>query len=126
MQSAYDSQTLLEYGFSNFETKLLYHPNHILDEIRVYKGEKNTVNIGVQTPIFITLPVYVDVKDIKIILHKIPRGLIAPVLAGTNAGFVEITYQGKIIQTFQVVALDNDNLGSFWQQINGTVSLWFT
>ena len=126
MQSAYDSQTLLEYGFSNFETKLLYHPNHILDEIKVYKGEKNTVNIGVQTPIFITLPVYVDVKDIKIILHKIPRGLIAPVLAGTNAGFVEITYQGKIIQTFQVVALDNDNLGSFWQQINGTVSLWFT
>ncbi len=125
LQSARDSQTLLEYGFSNFQTKTFYPANYALGNIRIYKGESDTVDIGVQKPVAISFPSYIDAKDIQFVLHKNPKGLVAPVKAGTDAGSVDMVYKGKTIETFPVVALKDDATGSLWQRIKGTVSLWF-
>ncbi|WP_440617501.1 D-alanyl-D-alanine carboxypeptidase family protein [Cysteiniphilum sp. 6C5] len=125
LQSARDSQTLLEYGFSNFQTKTFYPANYALGNIRIYKGESDTVDIGVQKPLAISFPSYIDAKDIQFVLHKNPKGLVAPVAAGTEAGSVDMVYKGKTIETFPVVALKDDATGSLWQRIKGTVALWF-
>lgn len=125
IQSARDSQTLLEYGFTNFQTRTFYPENYALGNIRIYKGESDTVDIGVQTPVIISFPSYIDAKDIEFVLHKNPKGLIAPVTAGTEAGSVDMMYKGKKIETFPVVALKDDAIGSLWQRIKGTVALWF-
>ena len=125
IQSARDSQTLLEYGFSNFQTKTFYPANYALGNIRIYKGENDTVDIGVQKPVSISFPNYIDAKEIQFVLHKIPKGLVAPVTLGAQAGSVDMVYKGKTIESFPVVALKADATGSFWQRIKGTVSLWF-
>ena len=125
IQSARDSQTLLEYGFSNFQTKTFYKANYALGEIRVYKGQQDNVKIGVASPIAITYPTGIDDKEITFVLHKDKNGLIAPAAKGTAAGRVDVNYQGKVIESFPVVTLSNDPTGSLWQRMKGTVSLWF-
>ncbi|WP_162902131.1 D-alanyl-D-alanine carboxypeptidase family protein [Facilibium subflavum] len=125
IQSARDSQTLLEYGFSNFKTKVFYPANYRLGQIRVYKGENDYSDIGVGKEIAITYPRDVDPKDIQFVLHKNPDGLVAPVKAGAKAGTLDMTYKGKTKMQFDVVVLQNNDTGSLWQRIKGTVALWF-
>ncbi len=125
LQSARDSQTLLEYGFSNFQTKTFYPAYYVLGDIRVYKGAEGMVDIGVQQPITVSFPHDVNAKDIQFVLHKNPKGLVAPIQAGTPAGSVDMTYKGKVIQTFPVLTLKGDSTGSLWQRLKDTVLLWF-
>ena len=125
LQSARDSQTLLEYGFSNFQTKTFYPKNYVLSNIIIYKGESDTVDISMQKPVIISFPSYIDAKDIQFVLHKNPKGLVAPVTAGAQAGTVDMIYKEKVIETFPVVALKDDATGSLWQRTKGNFSLWF-
>lgn len=126
LHSARDSHTLLEYGFSNFQTKTFYPPNYPLGNISIHKGESNTVNIAVKKALAISFPSHIDPKEIKFVLQKNPKGLVAPVTAGDTAGTVNIIYQGKIMETFPVVTLEDADIGSLWQRIKGTVTQWVT
>lgn len=125
IQSARDSQTLLEYGFSNFKTQTFYPAKYKLNSLRVYKGASDYIDIGVQSPITISYPSYLDPKEIQFVLHKEQNKLTAPINAGTPAGKLDMTYKGKIVESFPVVTLKDDPTGSLWQRIKGTVSLWF-
>ena len=125
IQSARDSQALLEYGFSNFKTTTFYPAGYKLDQIRVYKGQEDSVDIGVQTAVTVSYPRYLNPKEIQFVLHKKQSGLIAPVKAGTSAGKLDMMYKNLVKQSFPVVTLKDDPTGSLWQRMKGTVALWF-
>lgn len=124
IQSARDSQALLEYGFTNFQTKTFYSAGHELGTMVVYKGEHDQVKIGVSKEITISFPKDIDPKALQFILHKNKDPLVAPIEAGTTVGQLDMVYKGKVKQSFPVVTLAKNNSGSLWQSIKGTFSLW--
>ncbi|MDA7742441.1 hypothetical protein N8865_02385, partial [Francisellaceae bacterium] len=48
----------------------------------------------------------------------------APIQKGQMLGELQISYQGKIIETTPLIALSEISKGSLWQRIKGKVSLW--
>ncbi|MFZ9035234.1 MAG: D-alanyl-D-alanine carboxypeptidase family protein [Francisellaceae bacterium] len=125
LQSARDSQALLEYGFSNFKTQTFYPKNYKLDSIRVYKGKSDEIAIGVKQAITVSYPAEIDPKAIQFVLHKNENGLIAPVPAGSEAGTLEMKYKDRVIETFPIMTLSDDPIGGLWQRVKGSIALWF-
>ena len=51
-----ESQTLLNYGYRFYETKLLLAAGKPLSEVRVWKGENRTGGVGVRRDVWVTVP----------------------------------------------------------------------
>ena len=50
------SQTLLNYGFSFFESRKLYDANTPIVTARIWKGQENELPLGVTQPLYVTVP----------------------------------------------------------------------
>src|SRR5204862_1634496 len=50
------SKRLLDYGFRNFETRLVYAANRPATEMRVWLGDSTIVPLGVTENLYVTLP----------------------------------------------------------------------
>ena len=50
------SQTLLNYGFSFFESRKLYDAETAIVEPRIWKGQENRLPLGVTYPLYVTVP----------------------------------------------------------------------
>ncbi|TVR61680.1 MAG: D-alanyl-D-alanine carboxypeptidase [Candidatus Competibacteraceae bacterium] len=50
------SQTLLNYGFSFFESHKLYDAGAAIVETRIWKGQENRLPLGVTHPLYVTVP----------------------------------------------------------------------
>lgn len=53
---AIETQKLLTYGFRYFETHKLYDSNQILTNVPIYSGAQNSVDLGIEDEVYITIP----------------------------------------------------------------------
>jgi D-alanyl-D-alanine carboxypeptidase (penicillin-binding protein 5/6) len=116
---ARESQKLLNYGFQFFDTRRLYRKGEALSTPEVFKGKQNTVRLGFDKDIWITLP-----KDkftgLKATLTT-TQPLLAPLAAGQKAGIIKLTKDNVTLQDLAVVALEDvpvaGVLGRGWDAI---------
>jgi D-alanyl-D-alanine carboxypeptidase (penicillin-binding protein 5/6) len=120
---ARESQALLNYGFRFFETHRLYTAGQSLNEVRVWKGELETLEVGVSDDLFITIPrrQYDKLKAEMSVNSKIN----APVQKGQRLGLVKVSLEGEAVLEVPLVALQDVAEGSFWQRASDAVLLWF-
>ena len=80
------TQTLLNYGFRFFETHRLYGAGEQVTNIRVWKGEKEDLPLGLRRDLFITVPrgQYKSL-DARV---EIDVNIVAPVIRGETKGKV--------------------------------------
>jgi D-alanyl-D-alanine carboxypeptidase (penicillin-binding protein 5/6) len=116
---AQESQKLLNYGFQFFDTRRLYRKGEALSTPEVFKGKQNTVRLGFDKDMWITLP-----KDkftgLKATLTT-TQPLLAPLAAGQKAGIMRLTKDNLTLQDLAVVALEDvpvaGVLGRGWDAI---------
>jgi D-alanyl-D-alanine carboxypeptidase (penicillin-binding protein 5/6) len=116
---AQESQKLLNYGFQFFDTRRLYRKGEALSTPEVFKGKQNTVRLGFDKDMWITLP-----KDkftgLKATLTT-TQPLLAPLAAGQKAGIMRLTKDNVTLQDLAVVALEDvpvaGVLGRGWDAI---------
>ena len=116
---AQESQKLLNYGFQFFDTRRLYRKGEALSTPEVFKGKQNTVKLGFDKDMWITLP-----KDkftgLKATLTT-TQPLLAPLAAGQKAGIMRLTKDNVTLQDLAVVALEDvpvaGVLGRGWDAI---------
>ena len=116
---AQESQKLLNYGFQFFDTRRLYRKGEALSTPEVFKGKQNTVRLGFDKDMWITLP-----KDkftgLKATLTT-TQPLLAPLAAGQKAGIMKLTKDNVTLQDLAVVALEDvpvaGVLGRGWDAI---------
>ena len=116
---AQESQKLLNYGFQFFDTRRLYRKGEALSTPEIFKGKQNTVRLGFDKDMWITLP-----KDkftgLKATLTT-TQPLLAPLAAGQKAGIMKLTKDNVTLQDFAVVALEDvpaaGVLGRGWDAI---------
>ncbi len=121
---ANDSQAILNYGFRFYESHELYTANTAVSTPRVWLGKNKTVALGVNKPLYITIPrgQYQNVKATV----NLPDQLKAPIEQGNTYGTLNITLNNKEITTEPLIALANDPRAGVWSRLSDHVSLFFS
>jgi D-alanyl-D-alanine carboxypeptidase (penicillin-binding protein 5/6) len=117
------SRALLSYGFRFFETHRLYEAGQRIHEVRVWKGERERVPLGLRQDLFVTVPrgqyqrldpsMAVDVR------------LEAPLVKGQVLGELRVGFDGEFLVERPLVALESVREGSLWQRASDSVRLLF-
>ena len=118
-----DSERLLNYGFRFFETHKLYQANTSITELPLYKGQSDKITIGLLSDQFITIPAgqYQRLG----ISTKVPKYAEAPVKKGDAIGELVIKFDGNIIGTRPLYALNSVSKGGFFACAKDSVALMF-
>ena len=120
---ASESQKLLNYGFQAFDTVQLYQSGQQISSLRVWKGAQQQVPAGFFADNYMTLPK--GRADKLAVAMTAAEPLTAPVTKGQRVGTLRVSYEGKQIADFPMVALQDVPLGSFFGRAWDTVRLWF-
>ncbi|MBE8233656.1 MAG: D-alanyl-D-alanine carboxypeptidase [Endozoicomonadaceae bacterium] len=117
------TQQLLEYGYRHYETRLLYKAGASLEQIRIWKGEEESVDIGFIDDFYITIPKgsYGSLKG----TIQYESGLDAPVYRGDRLGHVVIKDGEKIVVKSPIVALKSVTTGGLWRKVTDGIQKVF-
>ncbi|MFQ5634073.1 MAG: D-alanyl-D-alanine carboxypeptidase family protein [Gammaproteobacteria bacterium] len=120
---ARDSQALLNYGFSFFETRLLYPAGNSVTEARVWKGDHEMTDLGLQSDLYVTIPRgrYSQLEA----QVDLPDKLIAPVDRSTRLGTVRVHLDQQTVAEANLFALSAIQEGTLWQVAKDSILLWF-
>ncbi len=118
-----DNQSLLNYGFRFFETHRLYEPNKVLATPELWKGEVNTLSLGIADEILVTVPRgrYNDLKATM----DVPSRLVAPFTKGQALGQLKVALDGKTLVERPLIVLADAPEGGFWKRFSDGTMLWF-
>jgi D-alanyl-D-alanine carboxypeptidase (penicillin-binding protein 5/6) len=117
------SQALLNYGFRFFETHKLYETGSALTNARIWKGDSETVQLGLDKPLYATIP-RGQYKSLDASM-TVDNRITAPVAAGQPLGTVVVRLGEEVIAEQQLVALQDVGEGSLWQRIVDEAMLYF-
>ena len=118
-----ESQKLLNYGFLNFDSALLYQKDSPIATIPVYKGRLNKVPIGYGYDFYVTIPKGLsDKMSVKLIRQQ---PLLAPIYAGQPVGKLQILLQEKPYVEYPVFALAAVGSAGWVGNLIDTIRLWF-
>ena len=117
------SRKLLNYGFRFYETFLLHHAKEPLQDMRIWKGETETVPLGVQEDLYITIP-RGQRKKVKANM-TVETMLVAPAKKGQAYGSVNIMLGEKELNQQPLVALEDVPEGGLWRQTVDSIKLMF-
>ena len=120
---AIEAQKLLNYGFQAFDTVALYQSGKPVTQLPVWKGATPTVSAGFLADRHVTLA---KGQADKLSLALVAQDrLIAPVLSGQNVGTVKVSFDGKPVAEFPLIALEDVPPASLAGRAWDTVRLWF-
>jgi D-alanyl-D-alanine carboxypeptidase (penicillin-binding protein 5/6) len=117
------SQALLNYGFRFYETHKLYDAGKQLATARIWKGESDTVSLGLDSPLYATVPrgQYKALAASMTINNRI----MAPVSNDEKLGSVKVQLGDAVIAEQNLVALQGVGEGSIWHRIVDEALLYF-
>ncbi len=101
---AQEGQKLLNHGYRVFDAQRLYKKGDIIATPEIFKGEQNTIKLGFDRDIWLTLP-REKFQGLKATLVT-SQPLIAPYSAGQKVGIMKLTKDDKPVAEVAVVALE--------------------
>ena len=109
-QGAYsfvDSKKLLQYGFENYKYTTIVTTEDIVADSAVYES-KNNVRIALtpETPISALLPKGINLEEIEM-RTLLNEKIAAPIEKGEILGTVECVYNGEVVGTANLAALND-------------------
>ena len=117
-----DALRLLRHGNRMYETVRLFEANSVVRNLRVWKGDAETVNAGVQEPVLVTIPRR-ERGSLEVgLLYDEP--LIAPLAAGQQIGTVVVKMAGKEMLTRPVVAQTQIGPGGMFHNLVDSARLY--
>ncbi len=117
------TQALLNYGFRFFETHRLYAANEPLTDVRVWKGDVQTLGVGLADDLYVTVPrgQYERLNA----RMQVDAAIIAPVARGEPQGTVTISFGEDTVTERPLIALQSVAEGGLWQRLTDEVRLLF-
>lgn len=120
---AQESQSLLNFGFGFFETHRLYGAHEALTKSPVYKGDIDEISLGLQEPLFITIP-RGEYNNLKAKVNVTPK-ILAPVSQGQELGNVAISLHDTPVAERPLTALSAIAEGGIVHRFADEVRLFF-
>ncbi len=118
-----ESQTLLNYGYRFYETRLLLPAGKALSETRVWKGKEQLAGIGVKRDVWVTVP-RGTASQLKP-TFTLPAQVLAPLDPSIELGKVRVSLADRTVAEAGLYPVKAVATGSLWQQARDSVLLWF-
>jgi D-alanyl-D-alanine carboxypeptidase (penicillin-binding protein 5/6) len=116
-------EALLNWGFNFYRTHKLYAAGQVLATPRLWKGDADTLELGIAEDASVTIP-RGRYDQLKATL-EIPRTLVAPFRKGQKVGTLKVTFDGKPLVTEPLVVLKDAPQGGFFKRLWDAIRLWF-
>ena len=118
-----ESRKLLNWGFRFFETSTLFKQGDELKSVKIWKGEKDNLSVGVGDDVVIRYPR--DMKDQLKAKISLSTPLEAPVSKGQKIGVINVMLQDDKLKTIPLIALEDVKEAGIFGWLMDTVLLWF-
>lgn len=118
------AQELLNYGYRNFETVLLYRKNQPVESLRIWKGASRMVDIGFPDGLTLTVPR--GGKPHFEASMETQQPVMAPVRAGQKLGVLRLRLDGKPYADYPLVALADVPLANVFARGWDAIHLFFS
>tara|TARA_R110001599_G_scaffold351822_1_gene584829 strand:+ start:165416 stop:166576 length:1161 start_codon:yes stop_codon:yes gene_type:complete len=118
-----ETRSLLNYGFRFFETVEVFGPRQELENPRVWKGQQDTVAVGLVDATTLTLPRGKSKSLVSTVVLE-PQ-LVAPLAVGDPVGTVTLSIDGHTVFESPVVALVAVEPGGFISRLWDSILMWF-
>ena len=119
---AQESLKLLNWGYQFFDSVRLYAAGSPVRSLEVWKGAARTVEVGVGTDLFVTVPKG-EAERLKAELVS-QQPLVAPLSKGQRVGVLRVTHDGKPYGEFPLVTLQPVAVAGFFRHSWDTLRLW--
>jgi D-alanyl-D-alanine carboxypeptidase (penicillin-binding protein 5/6) len=122
-ERARSGRRLLDFGFRQFETRLLYRSGATVVTLPVWQGADDNVALGVNQDIWITLPRggFATFRALTVL----PQTRLAPVTLGETLGHLELVHIDQPFAELPLVALATVPEGSFAKRSTDRLRRWF-
>lgn len=118
-----ESQRLLNLGFKDFESMVLYRKDQPVSTLRLWKGTEHQVEIGFREDRYITVPV--GERDLLSAKLETKQPLIAPVNEGQSIGTLHLSLNGAAYLDLPVVVLESVPLANVFSRGVDAIRLFF-
>lgn len=120
---ARSGRRLLDFGFRQFETRLLYRGGTPVTSLAIWEGETDTVSLGLDRDAWITLPRggFTQLSTPM----ELPQIQVAPVAPGEALGHLELVHNGQSVAVLPLVALTAVPQGNLAKRTADRLRLWF-
>lgn len=117
------NQVLLEWGFRHFETHKLYDAAVAVAEPKLWRGDVETLALGLAQPLLITVPRgrYAELQPAM----DLPKQLAAPIAKDQVIGTLRISLDGKVLAERPLLALAEAPEGGFFKRLSDDFWLWW-
>jgi D-alanyl-D-alanine carboxypeptidase (penicillin-binding protein 5/6) len=116
------SAALLNYGFTFYDTKLIVKGGTVLATARVWKGQTNSVELGIKDDLYLTVPR--GHAEVKTTVDVTPK-LKAPLDIDSVPGSVRVFNGTEVVATLPLHPLKPVAAGGWWRRLIDTIRLWF-
>lgn len=102
-QRMQDALKLLNYGFENFDSVLLYRARQAVKVVNLYRGERPSVSLGFEQDFHLVVPRGGAARVKAEVITRQP--IVAPVNRGQPMGTLRLTLDGQPLGDYPLVAL---------------------
>jgi D-alanyl-D-alanine carboxypeptidase (penicillin-binding protein 5/6) len=120
---AQETQKLMTYGFRYFQTWEMFSGNDLLENVQVWYGATNSVNVGVAEPRTVTIPRGEEANLVTEL--EIDEELKAPIAAGQPLGRIKVSLGDTVYYEGPVVALEAVEKGGLFKRLMDWLNLFF-
>jgi len=117
------NQALLNYGFRFYETKKIFDAGDTVTTVRIWKGESETVELGLDNNLYVTIPRGHFSGLNKV--YDLPKKITAPLNRGEELGNLKLTLAGEELLTKPLVVLKNINEANIFGRLKDDIRLIF-
>lgn len=118
-----DNERLLNYGFRFYETHRLYNNQQAVTEAPLYKGDKNSIKLGLMKEEYVTIPA--GQYQRLTVRTKIPAQLEAPLHKNQQVGELIVLFDGKQIDSEPLYALEDVSKGGLFKRGKDSLVMTF-
>jgi D-alanyl-D-alanine carboxypeptidase (penicillin-binding protein 5/6) len=118
-----ESQRLLNLGFKELESVMLYRKQQPVSELRLWKGTEHQVAVGFRDDCYITIPL--GERSLLSAKLETKQPLVAPVNAGQNIGTLHLLLNGEPYLDLPVVVLESVPLANVFSRGVDAIRLFF-
>jgi D-alanyl-D-alanine carboxypeptidase (penicillin-binding protein 5/6) len=105
VQQTQDTLKLLNDGFENFDSVLLYHARQPVKVVKVYRGLSDSLSLGFMQDFYLLIPHGSAARLKAQVITQQP--MLAPVRKGQRMGSLRLTLDGQPLGDFPLLALQD-------------------
>ena len=120
---AAESQKLLAYGFRYYHTHKLYDQHEVITQSPVWKGQSDTIDLGVLEDVYLTVPR--GSENDLVAKASIDEVIEAPILQDQNLGVMRVTLDDEELLSVPLYALAPVESAGLMSRMSDSVKLFF-